>query len=108
MAGAPAYLQTKKYSIHTRTVLLASQAPFVSIIVDLSKQSVFLLFTRTGFSLSNVVRRILGKQQKVPDFSSWFCQVKEYKMEWLFPMIEEERVYRQFFDECTHLSSWKI
>ena len=48
------------------------------------------------------------KQQKVPDFSSWFCQVKEYKMQWLFPMIEEERVYRQFFDECTHLSSWKI
>ncbi len=36
------------------------------------------------------------KQQKVPDFSSWFCQVKEYKREWLFPMIEEEMVYRQF------------
>ena len=59
VAGAPADLQTKKYSIHTRTVLLASQAPFVSITVDLSKQSFFLLFTRTGFSLSNVVRRIL-------------------------------------------------
>ena len=34
--------------------------------------------------------------------------LKEYKREWLFPMIEEEMVYRQFFDECTHLSSWKI
>lgn len=99
MVGAPADLQTKKYSIHTRTVLLASQAPFVSITVDLSKQSVFLYRMLYEESL---------KQQKVPDFSSWFCQVKEYKREWLFPMIEEEMVYRQFFDECTHLSSWKI
>ena len=72
------------------------------------QNSRFFFYLREQVFLYRMLYEESLKQQKVPDFSSWFCQVKEYKMQWLFPMIEEERVYRQFFDECTHLSSWKI
>lgn len=42
------------------------------------KKSVFLLFTRTGFLYRMLYEEAL-ENQKVPDFNSWLCQIKEHK-----------------------------
>lgn len=71
------------------------------------QKSRFFFYLQEQVFLYRMLYEEALENQKVPDFNSWLCQIKEHKREWLFPMIDEEMVYQQFFNECIHLSSLK-
>ncbi|MBE6173899.1 MAG: hypothetical protein E7153_13840, partial [Enterococcus faecium] len=41
--------------------------------------------------------------KKTSSFDKWYQEIKEYKNEWLFPLIDEEKIYRLFYEECKRL-----
>ncbi|WP_066025833.1 competence protein CoiA [Enterococcus mundtii] len=38
--------------------------------------------------------------KKTSSFDKWYQEIKEYKNEWLFPLIDEQKIYRLFYEEC--------
>lgn len=41
--------------------------------------------------------------KKTSSFDKWYQEIKEYKNEWLFPLIDEQKIYRLFYEECKRL-----
>lgn len=41
--------------------------------------------------------------KKTSYFDKWYQEIRKHKNEWLFPLIDEEKIYRLFYEECKRL-----
>ena len=65
----------------------------------------FFFFTEQVFFYRLLFSQVISKKTDLTTsyFNTWYQKIKEYKSEWLFPLIEEENIYRLFYEECKRL-----